>query len=97
MATNNLTPVELFAQQKKRHAELSERRTRAQVQLEAERRALAEAREEAKAAFGTEDLDALRALFRERSADNERKVMELMMALDEIENSLTNVERQIAV
>ncbi len=91
------SPVEIFAEQKRRLGELTERRTRAQVTLEAEQRALAEAQAEAVRLFGTSDLDALRTMYRERTEENDRKVVEFVMALDEVERLLADIERQIAV
>lgn len=88
------TSVQILDEQKKRLANLQERRTRLQVRLETERKALQDAQEEAQALFGTSDLDALRALYRERQADNDRKVVDFVMALDEIDQRLADIERQ---
>ncbi len=97
MTQTKKSPVEIFAEQKRRLAELNERRTRAQVTLEAEQRALAEAQAEAMRLFGTSDLDALRTMFRERTEENDRKVVEFVMALDDVERQLADIERQITV
>ncbi len=94
MTTNQKTSVQILDEQKKRLATLQERRTRLQVRLETERKALEEAQAEALAQFGTSDLDALRALYRERQSDNDRKVMEFVMELDEIDQRLGDIERQ---
>lgn len=89
------TSVQILEEQKKRITALQERRTRAQVRIETERKALQEAQAEAEALFKTSDLDALRALFREQQSENDRLVLELVMALDDLEQSLSDIERQI--
>jgi len=94
MSNPQKTSVQILDEQKKRLANLQERRTRLQVRLETERKALQDAQEEAQALFGTSDLDALRALYRERQADNDRKVVDFVMALDEIDQRLADIERQ---
>ncbi len=87
--------VQILEEQKRRLANLQERRTRVQVRLETERNALQTAQQEAVALFGTADLDALRALYRERQSENDRRVMEFVMSLDDIEQRLADIERQI--
>ncbi len=94
MSTSQKTSVQILDEQKKRLSALQERRTRLQVRLETERKALEDAQAEALAQFGTSDLDALRALYRERQADNDRQVMEFVMELDEIDQRLGDIERQ---
>lgn len=94
MSNPQKTSVQILDEQKKRLANLQERRTRLQVRLETERKALQDAQEEAQTLFGTSDLDALRALYRERQADNDRKVVDFVMALDEIDQRLADIERQ---
>jgi hypothetical protein len=74
---------------------LAERRTRAQVRLENEKRALEEARAEAKRLFGTDDVDELRKLFRASQEDNDRKVVEFVLALDSVDEKLGDIERQV--
>jgi RNA processing factor Prp31 len=91
------TSIEILGEQQKRLAQLSERRTRAQVRLENEKRALEEARAEAKRLFGTDDVEALRKLFRTSQDDNDRKVVEFVMALDDVEQKLGDIERQVGL
>lgn len=93
----NKNSIEILEEQKKRLAALQERRTRAEVRLETERKALEEARAEALRLFGTNDLDALRNLYRERQDDNDRKVVEFMLALDTVEQKLSDIERQVSI
>lgn len=92
--TQNKSAVDVLNEQKTRLSALQERRTRAQVRLENERRALEEARAEAQRLFGTSDLDQLRELFRTSQGENDRKVMDFLMALDKVEQQLADIERQ---
>ena len=93
--SQNKTSIEVLEEQKRRLAALAERRTRAQVRLENERRALEEARAEAQRLFKTDDLEALRALFRTSQDENDRKVVEFVMSLDAVDQKLADIERQI--
>lgn len=93
--SNQKTPTQVLEEQKNRLANLQERRTRIQVKLESERKALQDAQAEAQAQFGTSDLAELRAMFKERQEENSRKVIEFVMSLDEVESSLTDIERKI--
>lgn len=97
MATStNTSSVEILEQQKKRLRALEDRRTRAQVRLESERKSLVEAQEEAKKLFGTDNLDELRELYKRRHTENDQKIMDFVLALDDIEKSLSDIERQLA-
>jgi polyhydroxyalkanoate synthesis regulator protein len=89
------TPIQALEEQKKRHQALSERATRLRVEFETATRQLQEAQQEAAKEFGTQNLDELRALYRTREEDNERKVFEFTLALDELEKSLAEAERQL--
>jgi RNA processing factor Prp31 len=89
------TATALLEEQKQRHAALTARRTRAEGQLEAERRALDEAKQEALKLFGTADLEQLRALYAQQSQSNDQTVVEFVMALDEVDQGLTTIERQL--
>lgn len=91
------TAVEKLEDQKKRLASLQERRTRAMVRLEAEQAALAKAKEEAVATYGTSNLAELRALYQAQINDNEMKVLEFTLSLDEVEQQLADLERQLGV
>jgi RNase adaptor protein for sRNA GlmZ degradation len=90
------TTVQILEEQRRRHASLLERRTRAQVRLENEKKVLKEAQEEAMRLFGTSDLTALRTMYKDVQAENENKVMDFIFVLDEVESSLVNIERQIS-
>lgn len=89
------TATALFEEQKRRHAALAERRTRAEGHLQAERQALREAQQEALSLFGTDDLGKLRELFAQLTQANDQSVVEFVMALDDLEQGLTSVERQL--
>lgn len=90
------TAAQLLEESKLKLNRLAERRTRAQALLEAERQRLEEARAEARAEFGTDDLEALRKLYAERSAENNAKVFEFMDSVETAERQLADVERQLA-
>jgi hypothetical protein len=91
----NSSAVQLLDEQKKRVVALQERRTRVQVRIETERTALAAASAEAMALFGTSDLTALRQLYRDQIAENDRAVMEFMLEVDGVEQQIADIERQI--
>jgi len=86
----------LLEEHKARHAALTERRQRVQVELEAAARQLEEAQAEAERDFGTRDLAELRALYAQREQENERKVSQFIDDLNALEASLADVERQLA-
>ena len=97
MTNAQKTPVETLEENKRRHASLKERHTRVHVKLEAERQALEDAKANARAQFGTDDLAQLREMFRARQGENEQKVFEFVLALDEVDRKLTDIERQVSV
>ena len=96
MSTNASNPIEIFEQQKKRHALLQQRRTRAEALRDAERESLERTRAEARALLGTDDLAKLRQMYEEGRQENERKTTELLFELDEIERKLADIERLTA-
>lgn len=103
MSTANNTAIkagkstaQILEESKARHQALAERRQRLQVELEAAARQLEEAESEAEREFGTRDLNELRELYAKREEENERKVSEFVSALDALEASLAEVERQLA-
>lgn len=95
--SQNKTSTEILDEQKKRLGQMVERRTRAQVRLENEKRALEEARSEAIRLLGTDDIERLRQLYRTTQDENERKVVQFLMDLDEADRKLTDIERQVEV
>lgn len=96
MSPSQKTTVQVLDEQKRRVATLQERRTRAQVKVETERKALVEARSEAEKLFGTSDIVKLRELYATKQGENDQKVMDFVMGLDEVEEKLSTIERQIA-
>lgn len=97
MSQDQKTPAAILDEQKTRLSRLAERRTRLQVSQENNQRQLAEAQAEAQKLFGTSDLDQLRELFRQGEATNGQAVVDFMMALDDVETRLHDIERQISV
>jgi hypothetical protein len=96
MTESTKSAAQLLEESKLKLNRLAERRTRAQALLEAERQRLEEARAEARAEFGTDDLEALRRLYAERNAENNIKVLEFMDGVEAAERQLADVERQLA-
>jgi hypothetical protein len=96
MTESTKSAAQLLEESKLKLNRLAERRTRAQALLEAERQRLEEARADARAEFGTDDLEALRRLYTERSAENNIKVLEFMDGVEAAERQLADVERQLA-
>lgn len=90
------TAIQQLEEHKRRHSSLQERRTRAQIRLEAERKALAEAEAEALELFGTADLEKLREIYQQRVAENESKVAAFAAELDAVERQVADIERQAA-
>ena len=93
--SQNKTSIEILEEQKKRLGQMAERRTRAQVRLENEKRALEEARTESLRLFGTADIEQLRQLFRTTQQENDRKVVDFVFAVDSTDQKLTDIERQV--
>jgi hypothetical protein len=95
-ATPVKSAAQLLEEQKTRYDALVRRRTTVQVELEAANRQYTEAQEEAKKEFGTGDLDALRALYVQSEAENERKVRQFAQELDALETAVGDAEQQLA-
>lgn len=89
------TAVELLEEQKKRYEKLVARRGTLQGELTAAQRQLKEAEEEALREFGTANLDELRALLKQRQAENDQKTMEFMDVLDACEDQLKAIEQLV--
>jgi hypothetical protein len=85
----------LLKDQKERLERLRERRTSVAVELGSKKQQFATACEEARKEFGTDNLDELRALYARREAENDELVMGLVLQLDEVEQQLAAVERQL--
>lgn len=80
---------------KKRWPEAMARRDRLAALKEAADAQLAELRAEAAAAFGTDDLNALRAMLQEQEAQREKIVVEGEATIAQFESELSEIERRI--
>jgi hypothetical protein len=87
--------VALLKDQKDRLERLRERRTRVAGELGAKKQQLADACEEARKEFGTDNLEALRALYAGNEAANDELVMSFILSLDDVELKLAEIERQV--
>lgn len=85
--------TQVFEQQVKRHEALKKRHNEALVAVQAARTSLAQAQAEAKAEFGTDNLEELRELYSKLDRDNDQAVVDFVMALDEVESQVQDVER----
>lgn len=85
-----------FEQQVKRADALNARRTRVQVQLEAARQQHAQAVREAIEAYGTADLNVLRAQHTALAEENTRVVGDFEAALGTFDSMLTRIEAALA-
>jgi hypothetical protein len=81
---------------KRRHAALDKERTTAQANLANAVRQLAELKDEAQKAYGTDDLDALRQKLKQMREENERKRAEYQKHLDEVEAKLAEVTQKFS-
>lgn len=89
--------VILLKEQKDRLEKLRDRRTRVAGELGAKKQQLADACAEATREFGTDDLVELRKKFVDREAANDELVMGFVLHLDEVEQKLVDIERQVNV
>ena len=89
------TSTQLLEEHKSRYAALVQRRTKVEVERESARRQYAEAQEEALREFGTGDLEALRQLYLQSEAENERKVQQFGRELDALESAVVDAEHQL--
>lgn len=90
------TALEKLEQAKQRVERASTARQRIQVKLEAARQQYAEAVREAETAYGTADLDKLRALLMKQEADNAKAVEEFVSAVDDFERFISRIETALA-
>lgn len=88
--------VALLNEQRHRHARLQERQRLARIELERHRRELEEARAAARAAFGTDDVGALKRLLEEKRRRNAELVDAFRSRLDEVERALEEAEARTA-
>lgn len=90
------TALEKLEQAKQRVERANTARQRIQVKLEAARQQYAEAVREAETAYGTADLDKLRALLMKQEADNAKAVEEFVSAVDDFERFISRIETALA-
>jgi chromosome segregation ATPase len=81
---------------RRRYERLRERRITAEADLRNATQELERLQREAKAAYGTDDLDELTRLLGEMRRENERKRAEYQQHLDAVEARLAEVEAQFA-
>lgn len=93
---NEKSAIERFEETNKRFETLKERRRRVQVQIETTKAQLLEACADAKTEFGTDNLNELRELYRNREAENLQKVTDFTAAVDEAEQELVTIEQKAA-
>jgi hypothetical protein len=91
------TPAQVLEEQRKRLQSLQERKTRLEIKLETEAKALADARAEALTEFKTSELDELRALYHKVQEENGQALVAFILELDSAESALADLERQTAV
>ncbi len=83
-------------QLKAKHKELDTARTRAKANLESAQKQLDELRTEARQAYGTDDLDALRQKLTQMRDENERKRADYQQHLEQVQAKLAEVEKTFA-
>lgn len=88
------TPTSNLDSLKARFEDLKSRKITAEANLKHANATLEELRGEARSQFGTDDLDELRQKLREMEEENERRSSEYEQHLNQIENSLAEVEAQ---
>ena len=81
-----------FARLKERHGALERQRSRVEGTLEAANKQLEQFKAEAKAQYGTDDLNTLRQKLVQMQEENLRKRAEYQKHLDEIESKLKKVQ-----
>lgn len=89
-------PMVTIEQLRKRYDALNNEQIRADANHKNARKALDELKVMARAEYGTDDLDALRAKLKEMEAENDRKVADYQQHLDTIEANLTEVNQKFS-
>lgn len=79
---------------RKRHKDLNEKRIAAETSLKNAEDRLAELKREAKEAWGTDDLDALKQKLDEMKANNEQQRAAYQAHIEQVEARLREVESQ---
>lgn len=86
----------LFEEHSRRVQSLNERRNNVQIQLESARQQYQAAVAEAQSAFGTADLDELRAKLTEAEQANAKAVADFIVALDKFEELVARMEKALS-
>lgn len=94
MAEKTLLDIE---QLKRKHKDLDTQRIKAEADLATANKRLQELKDEAKAQWGTDDIEELRRKLEEMKADNERKRADYQEHIEQIEAGLSEVEKKFAV
>jgi hypothetical protein len=81
---------------KKRHKELDRQKTTAEANCATADEQLQKLKDDARAKYGTDDVDALKKMLDEMQKENDRKRQEYQKHLDEIEAKLKDIEDQYA-
>lgn len=89
-----MSEVQDFEHLRKRFDDLRHKQTQAQTLLDSAQQELARLKEEARQAYGTDDLEELKKKLAEMEAENLRKRREYQGLLDGIERDLKAVEER---
>lgn len=90
------TPAATIEQLRKRYEVLNKEQITADANYKNAKKQLDELKGTARDAYGTDDLDALRAKLAEMEAENERKLAEYQAHLDTIESDLRDVNQKFS-
>ncbi|HYE00515.1 MAG TPA: hypothetical protein VEH84_14110 [Alphaproteobacteria bacterium] len=82
--------------QRRRHIRLQERQRLIAQELAQRSRELEKAKADARAAYGTDDLDALAALLAERRAKHAKALQKFKDSLDAVEQRLAAIEAKVS-
>lgn len=94
MTTPNLSKTQDIEALKKRYTDLDRRKAAAEANLKTATENLEVLKEQARNAYGTDNLEELRAKLEEMKRENDRKRSEYQQHLDQIETRLSEIERE---
>jgi chromosome segregation ATPase len=94
MATNPSKTAQDIDQLRKRHTDLDRRKAKAEEALRMANEQLETLKKQAREAYGTDDLDKLKDMLQTMKEENLRKRADYQKHLDEIETSLSTIERE---
>lgn len=90
------TAIPMFEEGKKRYDALVQRHTRLSVELDSARKQYMEGSREAEIEFGTSDINQMREMHRTREAKKLKDILEFVIAVDEVEAELNDIEQKAA-